>query len=170
MAHRLSSHFDVLYRNELGLCAHEFIIDLRPFADSAGIKPDDVAKRLMDYGFHAPTMSWPVAGTLMIEPTESETKAELDRYCDALIAIRQEIAEIESGEAERDDNVLTGAPHSMAMVTADQWDRPYSRERAAWPLPWLRSRKFWPPVGRVDNPWGDRNLACTCAGMDQFKS
>ncbi len=170
MAKRLESHFDVLFRNEVGFCAHEFIIDLRPFDRSAGIKPDDVAKRLMDYGFHAPTMSWPVAGTLMIEPTESESLAELDRYCDALIAIRSEIAAIESGEADREDNVLRNAPHSLQVMTADTWSHPYSRSQAAWPLPWLRQRKFWPPVARVDNPWGDRNLACTCAGMTDYDS
>jgi len=168
MAKRLGGHFDIVYQDQDGRCAHEFIIDLRPFDKSAGIKPDDVAKRLMDYGFHAPTMSWPVPGTLMIEPTESESLAELDRYCEALIEIRREIAEIESGHADREDNVLKGAPHSTAMMTDDTWDRPYSRERAAWPLPWLRERKFWPPVGRIDNPWGDRNLACTCEGMAAF--
>jgi glycine dehydrogenase len=165
MAKRLEDEYTVLFRNTSGLCAHEFILDLRPFDASAGIKADDVAKRLMDYGFHAPTMSWPVPGTLMIEPTESESLAELDRYCDALIAIRGEIATIERGEADRDDNVLKNAPHSMAMVTADQWMHPYSRQQAAWPLPWLRERKFWPSVGRVDNPHGDRNLICTCSGM-----
>ena len=170
MAKRLESHYDVLFRNEVGFCAHEFIIDLRPFDRSAGIKPDDVAKRLMDYGFHAPTMSWPVAGTLMIEPTESESLAELDRYCDALIAIRGEIAAIESGEADREDNVLRNAPHSLQVMTADTWSHPYSRSQAAWPLSWLRQRKFWPPVARVDNPWGDRNLACTCAGMAEYES
>ncbi len=168
MAKRLEGHYDVLFRNDAGRCAHEFIIDLRPFDASAGIKADDVAKRLMDYGFHAPTMSWPVPGTLMIEPTESESLAELDRYCEALITIRAEIAAIESGDADLDDNVLKNAPHSVVMVTADQWAHPYSREQAAWPLPWLRDRKFWPPVGRVDNPHGDRNLICTCAGMDEI--
>ena len=169
MAKRLESHYAVLYRNEAGCCAHEFIIDLRPFDKSAGVKPDDVAKRLMDYGFHAPTMSWPVPGTLMIEPTESESLQEIDRYCEALISIREEIREIESGNADREDNVLKNAPHSLAMVTSDDWSHPYSRSKAAWPIDWLRERKFWPPVGRVDNPWGDRNLACTCAGMDAIR-
>ncbi|MCH2140561.1 MAG: aminomethyl-transferring glycine dehydrogenase [Phycisphaerales bacterium] len=169
MAKRLESHYAVLYRNEAGCCAHEFIIDLRPFDKSAGVKPDDVAKRLMDYGFHAPTMSWPVPGTLMIEPTESESLQEIDRYCEALISIREEIREIESGHADREDNVLKNAPHSLAMVTSDDWSHPYSRSKAAWPIDWLRERKFWPPVGRVDNPWGDRNLACTCAGMDAIR-
>ena len=168
MSARLSEHYPVLFRNPVGFCAHEFIIDLRAFDKSAGIKPDDVAKRLMDYGFHAPTMSWPVPGTLMIEPTESESVAELDRYCDALISIREEIAAIESGQADREDNVLRNAPHPLAVMTSDDWPHPYSREEAAFPLPWLRTRKFWPPVARVDNPWGDRNLACTCEGMDAF--
>ena len=170
MAKRLEGHYDILFRNPEGLCAHEFILDLRPFDAMAGIKADDVAKRLMDYGFHAPTMSWPVPGTLMIEPTESESLAELDRYCDALIAIRGEIDAIASGEVDRADNVLKNAPHSIAMVTSDDWSHPYTREAAAWPLPWLRERKFWPPVGRVDNPHGDRNLICTCVGMGEIKS
>lgn len=170
MARRLEDHYPILYRNEHGLCAHEFILDLRSFDKSAGVKPDDVAKRLMDYGFHAPTMSWPVPGTLMIEPTESESLAEVDRYCDALIAIRAEIAAVESGQADREDNVLRHAPHSMRAMTADDWTHPYTRTEAAWPAPWLRDRKFWPPVGRVDNPFGDRNLVCTCAGMDEHAS
>ncbi len=167
MASRLDGHYPILYRNSNGLCAHEFILDLRGFDKSAGVKPDDVAKRLMDYGFHAPTMSWPVPGTLMIEPTESESRGELDRYCDALIAIAQEIAAVASGEFDREDNVLRNAPHSMREVTSDSWSHLYSREQAAWPADWLRDRKFWPPVGRVDNPFGDRNLVCTCAGMSE---
>ncbi|MCH2136542.1 MAG: aminomethyl-transferring glycine dehydrogenase [Phycisphaerales bacterium] len=162
MKRRLEGHYDIVFLNENGFCAHEFILDLRAFDKSAGVKPDDVAKRLMDFGFHAPTMSWPVPGTLMIEPTESETKAEMDRYCDALIAIREEIRDIEEGRADRDDNVLKHAPHPVGVVTADEWDRPYSRTQAAWPAPWLRTRKFWPPVARIDNPHGDRNLMCTC--------
>ena len=166
MAKRLEGHYTVLFRNDGGFCAHEFILDLRSFDAAAGVKADDMAKRLMDYGFHAPTMSWPVPGTLMIEPTESESLAELDRYCEALITIRAEIAAIESGESDRNNNVLKNAPHSVAMVTSDTWPHPYSRQQAAWPLPWLKARKFWPPVGRVDNPHGDRNLLCTCAGMD----
>jgi glycine dehydrogenase len=162
MKQRLASHYDIVFLNENGFCAHEFILDLRPFDRSAGIKPDDVAKRLMDYGFHAPTMSWPVHGTLMIEPTESESKQELDRYCDALIAIRQEIQAIEDGTAHRDDNVLKHSPHPLHVVAADEWSRPYTRSQAAWPVAWLRDRKFWPPVARIDNPHGDRNLMCTC--------
>ncbi|KAG0568423.1 hypothetical protein KC19_6G018700 [Ceratodon purpureus] len=129
--------------------------------DTAGIEAEDVAKRLMDYGYHAPTMSWPVSGTLMIEPTESESKAELDRFCDALISIREEIAAIESGEAGRDDNVLKGAPHPASVVIAEEWTKPYSTEVAAFPASWVRASKFWPTTGRLDNVFGDRNLVCT---------
>jgi glycine dehydrogenase len=168
MAHRLKDHFKVLYANHNGRCAHEFILDCRPFDASAGIKIDDLAKRLIDYGFHAPTMSWPVPGTLMIEPTESESKPELDRFCDALIAIRAEIREIEQGQADRNDNVLKNAPHTAAAVTSDEWKRPYPRAKAAYPAPWLRDFKFWPAVGRVDNPYGDRNLVCSCPPMSSY--
>jgi len=168
MAERLSEHYDVLYRGREGRVAHEFIIDCRGFEKTAGIKIDDVAKRLIDYGFHAPTMSWPVPGTLMIEPTESEPKHELDRFCDALIAIREEIREIESGEMDREDNVLTNSPHTMEMVAADEWSHPYTRERAAFPKGWLRRTKLWPTVGRVDNPYGDRNLVCSCPPMEDY--
>lgn len=168
MAKRLEKHYKVLYRGKGGLCAHEFIIDCRPFEKSAGIKIDDIAKRLIDYGFHAPTMSWPVAGTLMIEPTESEPKAELDRFCDAMIAIREEIATIERGEWPQDDNPLKHAPHTVPMVTANEWRRPYSREVAAYPKAWLREGKFWPFVARVDNAYGDRNLVCTCPSVGEF--
>ena len=162
MAERLKDHYDILYKSKQGRVAHEFIIDCRPFESTADIRIDDIAKRLMDFGFHAPTMAWPVAGTLMIEPTESESRDELDRYCDALIRIRQEIGRIEDGTADREDNTLRNAPHTIRMIGSDDWTHPYSRESAAWPLPWLRDRKFWPPVGRVDNPHGDRNLVCTC--------
>ena len=165
IAHRLQPYFPVLYRGDAGLVAHECILDLRPLCESTGLLIDDVAKRLMDFGFHAPTMSWPVPGTLMIEPTESESKAEMDRYCDALIAIGQEIKAIEDGAADREDNVLKHAPHPLHVVAADEWARPYAREQAAWPLPWLRARKFWPPVARIDNPHGDRNLICSCQGF-----
>ena len=158
MARRLSDHFDVLYRGTAGLVAHEFIIDCRGFERSSGISVEDIAKRLMDYGFHAPTMSFPVAGTLMIEPTESETLTELDRLCDALIAIRGEIAAIEAGELDEKDNPLVHAPHSAADVSADEWPHSYSRKKAAWPAPWLHEHKYWPPVSRIDNAWGDRNL------------
>ena len=152
MAARLGEHYPVLYRGRRGRVAHEFILDLRPFKASAGVEAEDVAKRLMDYGFHAPTMSFPVAGTLMIEPTESESKGELDRLCDALIAIREEIRAIEEGRMDRDDNPLKNAPHTAAGATADAWDHPYSREQAAFPAPWVREHKFWPAVG----PGGQR--------------
>ncbi len=168
MKQRLKDHYDIVFLNDKGFCAHEFILDLRPFDRTAGIKADDVAKRLMDFGFHAPTMSWPVPGTLMIEPTESESKAEMDRYCDALIAIREEIRAIEDGTVDREDNVLKHAPHPMSIIGSDDWNRPYTRQQAAWPLAWLRQRKFWPPVARVDNPWGDRNLACTCPPVEDW--
>ena len=168
MMKRLEDHYDILYTGVGGRCAHEFIIDCRPFDRTAGIKIDDIAKRLMDFGFHAPTMSWPVPGTLMIEPTESESKAELDRFCDALIAIRAEIAAIEAGESDREDNPLRNAPHTIEMVSADEWSHAYSREQAAFPAPWLRRGKFWVPVARVDNPYGDRNLACTCPPIESY--
>lgn len=161
MAKRVESFYPVLYRGKNGTCAHEFIIDLRPFKATAGIEAEDVAKRLIDYGFHAPTMSWPVPGTLMIEPTESESKAELDRFCNALIAIRHEIGSIEDGVSSRQDNVLKGAPHTASVVLADNWERPYTREVAAFPASWVRASKFWPSTGRVDNVYGDRNLVCT---------
>jgi len=170
MAKRLEKHYPLLYRGKHGHCAHEFIIDARPFEDSAGIKVDDIAKRLMDYGFHAPTMSWPVAGTLMIEPTESEPKAELDRFCDAMIGIREEIREVEEGRAPREDNVLKGAPHTISAVSTDAWTHAYDRQQAAFPsrAPWLRTHKFWPAVGRIDNPYGDRHLVCTCPAVEEF--
>ncbi|RLN23218.1 glycine dehydrogenase (decarboxylating), mitochondrial-like [Panicum miliaceum] len=167
MAKRLEKHYPVLFRGVNGTVAHEFIIDLRGFKTTAGIEPEDVAKRLMDYGFHAPTMSWPVPGTLMIEPTESESKAELDRFCDALISIREEIAEIESGKADTLNNVLKGAPHPPQLLMSDTWSKPYSREYAAFPAAWLRGAKFWPTTGRVDNVYGDRNLICTLQPASQ---
>jgi glycine dehydrogenase len=162
MAARLRAHYDVLYAGPGGRVAHEFIIDCRAFERSAGVRVEDIAKRLMDFGFHAPTMSFPVAGTLMIEPTESEPKAELDRLCDALIAIREEVRDIETGALDTEDNPLRNAPHTAHEVTADTWSHGYSRERAAWPAPWLREHKYWPPVSRIDNAYGDRNLVCTC--------
>ncbi|MFN0136781.1 MAG: aminomethyl-transferring glycine dehydrogenase [Phycisphaerae bacterium] len=165
MAKRLESHYPVVYTGKTGRVAHEFIIDLREFNKTAGISAEDVAKRLMDYGFHAPTQSWPVANTLMIEPTESESRAELDRLCDALISIRAEIAAIEQGKADKANNPLKHAPHTAAVVTAEQWTRPYSREQAAFPAPWVRTHKFWPHVARIDNVYGDRNLFCTCVPM-----
>ena len=160
IAHRLEEHFPVLYRGRNGRVAHECIVDLRPVTKKTGVDVEDVAKRLMDYGFHAPTVSFPVAGTLMIEPTESESLEELDRFCEALIHIRQEIREIEEGRADREVNLLKGAPHTAECVADESWDRPYSRERAAFPAPWTREHKFWPVVGRVDNVYGDRNLVC----------
>jgi len=168
MAKRLEGHYQVLFKGKNGRCAHEFIIDVRPFEKTAGIKTDDIAKRLMDFGFHAPTMSWPVPGTLMIEPTESESKPELDRFCDAMIAIREEIRAIETGTSDKLDNPLKNAPHTSAVVTADEWKHGYTRAQAAFPLPWVRERKFWPYVGRVDNPFGDRNLVCTCPPMEAY--
>jgi len=158
MAKRLESHFPILFRGKNGTCAHEFILDLRPFKASAGIEAEDVAKRLMDYGFHAPTMSWPVTGTLMVEPTESEPVAEMDRFCNAMIAIREEIRAIEEGRAAADNNVLVNAPHPASVVLADEWNRPYTREEAAFPAEWVRQSKFWPTNSRIDNVYGDRNL------------
>ena len=168
MAERLRGHYDVLYTGERGRVAHEFILDLRPFKKSAGIEVDDVAKRLMDFGFHAPTMSWPVPGTLMIEPTESESKAELDRFCDAMIAIREEIRAIEEQRVPRDNNPLKNAPHTALDLAAPEWNRPYSREQGAYPAEHLREHKYWPPVSRVDNAFGDRNLVCTCPPMESY--
>ena len=168
MAKRLNAYFPVLYTGNKGLVAHECIIDIRPLAERSGITVEDVAKRLMDYGYHAPTMSWPVAGTLMIEPTESESKAELDKFCDAMISIYGEIQQVIDGAADKDDNVLKNAPHTAQMVISDQWSHPYSREQAAYPLASLRSHKFWPAVGRIDNVHGDRNLVCSCVGMDAY--
>ena len=164
---RLEKHYPILYTGKNGRCAHEMIVDCRPFK-AAGIEAEDLAKRLMDYGFHSPTLSFPVAGTLMIEPTESESKAELDRFCDALIAIREEIREVEEGVADRKVNVLKMAPHTYRVVVSENWDRPYSREKAAFPLPYLRFRKFWPSVSRVDNAYGDRNLVCACIPTEDY--
>ena len=171
MAKRLEKHFPVLFKGRGGRCAHEFIIDMRQFEHTAGVKAEDIAKRLMDYGFHAPTMSWPVGGTLMPEPTESESKPELDRFCEAMISIRGEIAQIESGKWPKDNNPLKHAPHTAAVIAGDKWERPYSREIAAFPAPWLKGphgSKFWPAVARVDNPYGDRHLVCTCPPMSAY--
>ena len=164
---RLEGHYDVLYTRANGRVAHEMIFDLRAFKPK-GVEEGDVAKRLMDYGFHAPTVSFPVPGTLMIEPTESESKAELDRFCEALIAIRAEIEEVVTGRADAKDNVLKHAPHTAAAVTADRWPHSYSREKAVFPLPWVRANKFWPSVGRIDNPYGDRNLVCVCPPVEEY--
>ena len=167
IATRLEEHYPVLYTGRNGRVAHECIIDLRPLKAGSGVTVDDVAKRLMDYGFHAPTMSFPVAGTFMIEPTESESKAELDRFCDALIAIRQEIREIEEGRMDREDNPLRNAPHTIDATVGD-WNHPYSREQAVFPLPWVREHKFWSSVGRIDNVYGDRNLVCACPPLESY--
>jgi len=163
MARRLENHYPVLFTGPNGTCAHEFILDLRPIKAETGIDVEDVAKRLIDYGFHAPTMSWPVTGTLMVEPTESESKEELDRFCDAMISIRAEIQEVADGRQTLENNILVNAPHTNEALLAKDWDKPYSRERAAYPAPWLRegAGKFWPTTGRVDNVYGDRHLVST---------
>ena len=168
IAARLSPHFDVVYRGKQGRVAHECILDMRGFKKTAGIEVDDIAKRLMDYGFHAPTMSFPIPGTLMIEPTESESKAELDRFCDAMISIREEIRAIEDGRLTREDNPLKHAPHTIEAVTQNEWKHAYSRELAAFPAPWTRDRKFFPAVGRLNNALGDRKLICTCPPMEAY--
>jgi glycine dehydrogenase len=168
MRARLQKEYDILYLGREGTCAHEFIVDLRPFKKSADVEAEDLAKRLMDYGFHAPTMSFPVAGTIMIEPTESEDKAELDRFCDAMLEIRKEIAAIEEGKADRKDNVLKHAPHTQDVVVNDEWNRPYERRQAAFPLPYVLAAKFWPSVSRVNNTHGDRNLVCTCEPVASY--
>jgi glycine dehydrogenase len=157
----------VLYTGSRGRVAHELIFDLRPFK-AAGIEEIDVAKRLMDYGFHAPTVSFPVPGTLMVEPTESEPKDELDRFCDAMIAIRAEIQAVVEGKADAKDNVLKNAPHTAAAVSADEWTHPYTRAQAAYPLPFVRANKVWPSVGRIDNPYGDRHLVCACGPVEEY--
>jgi glycine dehydrogenase len=167
IAKRLEGHYPILYRGKNGRCAHECILDCRDFEKSANVKVEDIAKRLMDYGFHAPTMSWPVPGTLMIEPTESEPKSELDRFCDAMIGIREEIRAVEEGRMDRADNPLKHAPHTAAAVTADEWPHAYPRTQAAWPVEAVRENKFWPAVGRIDNPYGDRNLVCSCPPVEQ---
>lgn len=165
---RLEEYYPVLYVGENGRCAHEMIVDCRQFKTSAGIEVEDIAKRLMDYGFHAPTVSFPVAGTLMIEPTESEPKEELDRFCEAMIAIRQEIKEIEEGKADRSSNVLKHAPHTASIALSDDWNRPYSRQKAVYPLPWVKAAKFWPSVSRIDSAYGDRNLVCSCPPTEEY--
>jgi glycine dehydrogenase len=168
MAARLAPHYPIVYKGAKGRVAHEFILDGRGFK-KAGIEVEDIAKRLMDYGFHAPTMSWPVAGALMIEPTESESRAELDRFCDAMIAIRAEIRDVEQGRVKVEESPLRRSPHTAHAVTSAEWSRPYSREQAAFPAPWVREAKFWPRVARVDNTWGDRNLFCTCPSVEELE-
>ncbi|NET57713.1 MAG: aminomethyl-transferring glycine dehydrogenase [Symploca sp. SIO2E6] len=169
IAERLAPYYPILYKGKNGLVAHECILDLRSLKKSAGIEVDDIAKRLMDYGFHAPTVSWPVAGTVMVEPTESESKEELDRFCEAMIAIRQEIKAIEQGEVDPNNNLLKNAPHTAEVLMATEWDHPYSREAAAYPASWSREHKFWPTVGRIDNAFGDRNFVCSCVGMEAYQ-
>jgi glycine dehydrogenase len=170
LAKRLSTHYKVAFSGKNGTVAHEFIVDLRPFKQSAHVTEEDVAKRLIDYRFHAPTMSWPLAGTFMIEPTESEDKSELDRFIEAMIGIRKEIGEIENGEVPQDNNVLVNAPHTAEDVSAEEWNHPYTRAQAAFPLPWVRERKFWPSVARVDNVYGDRNLICSCPPLSAYET
>ena len=169
MAKLLEDHFPILYRGENGFNAHEFIIDLRPIRKESGITDEDIAKRLMDYGFHAPTMSWPVPGTLMIEPTESESKNELDRFCSAMISIKKEINDVIEGKSDAKDNMLKNSPHTMETITKETWDHPYTREDAVFPAPWLREYKYWPTVGRIENAIGDRNLICTCPDISDYE-
>jgi glycine dehydrogenase len=168
IAKRLDPYFPVLFKGKHGLVAHECIVDLRQWRN-AGIEVEDVAKRLMDYGFHAPTVSWPVGGTMMIEPTESEPKHELDRFCDAMISIHAEMQAIADGKQDRQSNLLKNAPHTARQIASDKWDRSYSREQAAFPAPWTRDHKFWPAVGRIDNVYGDRNLFCSCPPVEEFE-
>jgi glycine dehydrogenase len=168
IAKRLENDYPILYKGKNGLVAHECILDLRQFKKTAAIEVDDIAKRLIDYGFHPPTVSWPVPGTIMVEPTESESKQELDRFCEAMIAIRAEIREIESGQVDRHNNLLKNAPHTAASLLTDEWNRPYSRQRAAYPTHWTRENKFWAAVGRIDNAHGDRNLICSCPPMTDY--
>ncbi len=165
---RLEKYFKVLYSGANGFVAHEFIFDMREYKTSANIEVEDIAKRLMDYGFHAPTVSFPVPGTLMIEPTESESKSELDRFCEVMISIHEEITEIINGEADKNDNPLKNAPHTVEDLVKDNWEHAYSREKAGFPLPGIRENKFWPSVGRIDNAYGDRNLVCSCDPIEQY--
>jgi glycine dehydrogenase len=169
MAHKLQGYFPILYRGTQGYSAHEFILDLRPLKKKSGISDEDVAKRLIDYGYHAPTMSFPVPGTLMIEPTESESKKELDRFCDAMISIKNEIDDVINGKMDAEDNPLKNAPHTAHAIASDEWDHPYSRQKAAYPAPYLKNHKYWPSVGRIDNAYGDRNLMCTCPPVEAYK-
>ena len=169
MAHKLQDYFPILYRGTQGYSAHEFILDLRPLKKESGISAEDVAKRLIDYGYHAPTMSFPVPGTLMIEPTESESKKELDRFCDAMISIKNEIDDVINGKMDAEDNPLKNAPHTAHAIASDEWDHPYSRQKAAYPAPYLKNHKYWPSVGRIDNAYGDRNLMCTCPPVEAYK-
>lgn len=165
---KLEDYFPLLYKGGNGRVAHEFILDFRGFKKSCDVDVEDIAKRLMDYGFHAPTMSWPVPGTLMIEPTESESKDELDRFCDALIEIKKEIEEIEKGKYPKDDNVLKNSPHTVDELILSEWVHPYSKEKACYPINYIKNNKFWPSVGRIDNAFGDKNLVCTCPSVEEY--
>ena len=167
---KLNKHFPILYTGKNGKVAHECIIDIRPIKAETGITEEDVAKRLIDFGFHAPTMSWPVPGTMMIEPTESESLSELDRFCETLIKIKEEINKVKSGEFDKNDNPLKNAPHTASVVTVDEWKHSYSRQIAAYPAPWLKEHKYWPTVGRIDNASGDRNLVCTCPSIKDYEN
>jgi len=169
LAAKLKKYFKILYTGTNGMVAHEMILECRNFKTEAGITESDIAKRLMDYGFHAPTLSFPVAGTLMVEPTESEPLRELDKFIDAMVSIWNEIQEVKDGRADREDNVLHNAPHTAASVVSDAWNHKYSREKAAYPVKWVVENKFWPAVGRVDNGYGDRNLVCSCAPIDSYR-
>jgi len=169
IANRLKDHYDILYKGKNNLVAHECIIDVRPLKETASIEVEDIAKRLIDYGFHAPTMSWPVAGTLMIEPTESESLREIDRFCDAMISIRNEIRDIENGKISSEDNLLKNSPHAAKSLLQEDWSHPYTRSQAALPVEGLSENKYWPPVGRVDNVYGDRNLVCSCPSMEDYE-
>ena len=168
LADKLGKHYPILYRGTNGYLAHEFIIDIRPIKEKSNINEEDIAKRLMDYGFHAPTMSWPVPGTMMIEPTESESKIELDKFCQAMISIKNEINEIIAGDMDPNDNPLKNAPHTAQYALSDNWNHSYSRLKACFPMPWQKDYKYWPPVGRVDNAYGDRNLVCTCPEIEEY--
>ena len=169
ISRRLSKHYKVLYTGKNGNVAHECIIDLRPIKAKTGISEEDIAKRLIDYGYHAPTMSWPVAGTLMIEPTESESLAVMNRFCNALISIKDEIDKVTSGNFDTKDNPLKNAPHTYLELSANEWKHSYTREQAAFPNQYLKDNKYWPPVARVDNVYGDRNLVCSCPSLDEYK-
>jgi glycine dehydrogenase len=168
VAKKLENFYPVLYKGNKGLVAHECILDLRPQQKESGISNEDVAKRLMDFGFHAPTMSFPVPGTLMIEPTESESKFELDRFIEAMVAIAEEISKVTNGSFDKENNPLKNAPHTAEVILANEWNRPYTREEAAYPVGRLRKNKYWPPVGRADNVYGDRNLFCTCVPISEY--
>jgi glycine dehydrogenase len=168
MKELLQDSYKILYTGNQGRCAHEMILDCNEFKMSTGVEVADIAKRLMDYGFHAPTVAFPVVNTLMVEPTESESKDELDRFCEAMISIRKEIKEIEDGKFDKVDNIIKNAPHTCKLVVADHWTKPYSRQKAAYPLNWVRDNKFWPSVGKVDSAYGDRNLVCACPPIESY--